>query len=218
MLRAAKFGDEIHSDVWGPSPLESIFHHKYYASFIDDHTRYSHITLLRKKDETFDSYKHFKAWVATQHNIKIKRLCSDRGGEYLDQDFTAHLQAQGTKHCLTTHDTPKHNGVAEALNCRILKRVHAMLHQSGLPKFLWGEAVLHTNWLKNHTSTCALNNMTPYKALTGHKPNLSNLHEWGTKVWVHDATNSKLEGRSNIGRWVGYDEESTHAHQIYWPG
>ena len=60
--------------------------------------------------------------------------------------------------------------------------------------------------------------MTPYEALAGHKPNLSNLHEWGMKVWVHDATNSKLEGQSNIGRWVGYDEESTHTHRIYWPG
>ena len=75
--RAANFGNEIHSDIWGPSPLESIFHHKYYASFIDNHTHYSHITLLCKKDETFDSYKHLEAWVATQHNTKIKRLCSD---------------------------------------------------------------------------------------------------------------------------------------------
>ena len=204
--RAANFGDEIHSDMWGPSPLKSIFHHKYYTSFIDNNTHYSHITLLHKKDKTFNSYKHFKAWAATQYGVKIKQLCSDRGGEYLDQDFMAHLQAQGTKCRLTTHDTPEHNGVAEALNHRIFERVCAMLHQSGLPKFLWGEAMLHANWLKNRTSTCTLDNMTPYEALISHKPNLSNLHEWGTKVWVHNATNSKLEGQSNIGCWVGYDE------------
>jgi len=86
-----------------------------------------------------------------------------QGGEYLDNEFTAHLQAQGTEWCLTTHDTPEHNGVAEALN-----------------------HLLHTNWLKNHISTHALDNMTPYEAPTSNKPNLSNLHEWGTKVWVHD--------------------------------
>ena len=110
-------------------PPQWIFHHKYYTSFIDAHTHYSHITLLRKKDETFESYKHFEAWAATQYNVKIKRLRSDRGGEYLDQDFTAHLQAQGTERRLTTHDTPEHNGVAEALNRWILERVRAMLHQ-----------------------------------------------------------------------------------------
>ena len=93
-----------------------------------------------------------------------------------------------------------------------------MLHHSGLPKFLWGEAILHAVWLKNCTSTHALKNLTPFEVLTGKKPNLLNLPEWGTKVWVHDNGNSKLEGQSKIGRWVGFDADSTHAHRIYWPG
>jgi hypothetical protein len=38
------------------------------------------------------------------------------------------------------------------------------------------------------------------------------------KVWVHDSGGGKLEGRLNEGRWVGFDEDSTHAHRIYWPG
>ena len=36
--RAAKFGDEIHSDVWGPSPVQTPGHKEYYVSFTDDHT------------------------------------------------------------------------------------------------------------------------------------------------------------------------------------
>ena len=36
--RAAKFGDEIHSDVWGPSPVQTPGHKDYYVSFTDDHT------------------------------------------------------------------------------------------------------------------------------------------------------------------------------------
>ncbi len=35
-------------------------------------------------------------------------------------------------------------------------------------------------------------------------------------MWVHDDKGSKLEGCSKIGKWVGFDEESTHAHRIYW--
>ena len=93
-----------------------------------------------------------------------------------------------------------------------------MLHHSGLPKFLWGEAILHAVWLKNRTSTRALKNLTLFEVLTRKKPNLSNLPEWGTKVWVHDDGNSKLEGRSKIGRWVGFNADSMHAHRIYWPG
>ena len=51
--------------------------------------------------------------------------------------------------------------------------------------------------------------------LTGKKPNLARLQEWGTKVWVHDKSGSKLDGRSRIGRWVGF-EEASDAHRIYW--
>ena len=32
---------------------------------------------------------------------------------------------------------------------------------------------------------------------------------------VHDVTGSKLDGRSKIGWWMGFDEE-TLAHRIYW--
>jgi hypothetical protein len=83
-----------------------------------------------------------------------------------------------------------------------------MLHASGLLKNLWGEAVMHAVYLKNCTSTCTLDGKTPYEMLTGNKPNLANLHEFGTKVWVHNTSGSKLDGRSRIGRWVGFDEVS----------
>ena len=65
------------------------------------------------------------AWVQTQHGATIKRLHSDRGGEFTGNKFTKFLQEQGTKRRLTTHDTPQHNGVAEALNRRLMERVHA---------------------------------------------------------------------------------------------
>ena len=37
------------------------------------------------------------------------------------------------------------------------------------------------------------------------KPDLHGLPEFGTKVWVHTPEGSKLDGRSVIGRWVGFD-------------
>jgi transposase InsO family protein len=88
-----------------------------------------------------------------QHRATICHLRSDHGGEYTGKAFTKYLQEQGTEWRLTTHDMPKHNGVAESLNRHLLEHVHAMLHQSGLPKMLWGEALHHAIWLKNHSST-----------------------------------------------------------------
>ena len=126
------------------------------------------------------------------------------------------MAANGTKRILTTHDTPAYNGVAEWLNRVLLERTRAFLHSSALPKFLWGEAVKHVVWLKNRMATHALlNGKTPYKMLYGKKPNLAGLREWGTKVWVHDASGTKLDGRARIGRWIGF-EEASNAHQIFW--
>ena len=114
---AEKFGDEIHSNIWGPATTETIHHQKYYPSFTDDSTHWSHVKLLHGKDDTFDAYIKFKAWADTQHSMKIKCLCSDHGGEYLSTEFTNHLKSKGMECQLTTHDTPEHNGVVESLNC-----------------------------------------------------------------------------------------------------
>jgi transposase InsO family protein len=214
--RATKFGEEVHSDVWGPSPISTIHGRFYYVTFIDDNSRLTHIHLLRRKDQAFDAYLIYEAWVKTQKNTAIKKLHTDHGGEYLSDAFSEHLAKAGTARNLTVHDTPEHNGVAERSNRTLLERVRAMLHSSGLPKFLWGEAVKHAVYLKNRTATRALANKTPYEMAMGVKPNLSDLHEWGCKVWVHSAGGSKLDGRAAVGRWVGYDDSSS-GHRIYWP-
>ena len=114
----------------------------------------------------------------------MKRLHSDRGGEYLSDDFTCHLKSKGTEQKLTTHNTPEHNGVAERLNRTLVEHVDTILHDSGLPKNLWGEALLHVVWVKNRSATRALDEKTPYEMLYGKKPNLGNLPHWGAKCWV----------------------------------
>lgn len=150
----------------------------------------------------------------TQHNTVIKRFHSDCGGEYLSDEFSRHLRAKGTERKLTTHDTPQHNGVAERLNRTLVERVRAAMHESKLPKTLWGEAIMHAVYVKNRTATCSLDGKTPYEMLKGKKPNVRDLPIWGTKVWVHDTSGSKLNMRAHEGQWVGFDPES-NGHRIY---
>ena len=215
---AKHFGAEIHTDLWGPSPISSLGGRRYYITFTDDHTRYTYVDVLHTKDQALEAYKAFSSWARTQHNAKIKLLRSDRGGEYTGHEFTKFLQQEGTERRLTTHDTPQHNGVAESLNRRLLERVRAILHHSDLPKNLWAEALRFSVWLKNRASTRALgNNTTPYEKLYGNKPNLSGVPEWGQLIWVHSDTGTKLDACGVEARWIGYDAQSTHAHRVYWP-
>ncbi|KIK14931.1 hypothetical protein PISMIDRAFT_16919 [Pisolithus microcarpus 441] len=214
--RQEHLGDEIHTDLWGPSPVQTPGHSQYYMSFTDDHTRYTTLYLQKMKSETFASYKAYKAWLQTQFSAKIKCLRSDRGGEYLSAEFTKHLKSAGTECRVTVHDTPEHNGVAERLNRTLIEWVCALIHASGLPKNLWGEAIMHATWLKNRSSTRCLGTKTPYKMLYHKPPNLTKIPVWGCHVKVHDNTGSKLDMRARDGYWVGFDPESD-GHRIYWP-
>ena len=215
--QAQQFGEEVHTDVWGPCSVPSRRGCRYFVTFTDDATRYTVTYLLHTKAEAFDAYKRFEAWaLAQQHCRAIKVLRSDRGGEYLSTAFDDHLAAAGTARRLTVHDTPQLNGVAERLNRTLLERIRAFTHTSGLPKFLWGEALRHATWLKNRSATRALDGQTPYQALLGRAPDLAGLQVWGTRVWVHAADGNKLDARAREGRWLGFDAES-HAHRIYLP-
>ena len=55
---------------------------KWYITFVDDYSRYTKVYLLKSKDETEEMFLKYKAEVENQLDRKIKRLRSDRGGEY----------------------------------------------------------------------------------------------------------------------------------------
>jgi hypothetical protein len=78
--RATEFGAEVHSDLWGPAPIESKGGKRYYVTYTDDKTRLTNIYFLAKKSGAFESYKDYKAWVDTQFSKKVKCLHSDKGG------------------------------------------------------------------------------------------------------------------------------------------
>ena len=185
---------------------------------MDDVTWYTTTFLLQGKDDTFEAYKAFKAWAVTQHHCcAIKVLRSDQGGEYLSNEFNQHLARAGTARKLITHHTPQLNGIMECLNLTLLNSIHALGHDSGLPKTLWGEALRHVTWLKNQTATHMLDEKMPYKALYGQPPDLSALRTLGIPVLVHSIDQSKLHLCTREAQWLSLDTD-TRAHRVYWPG
>ena len=135
----------------------------------------------------------------------------------MSDEFSAHLKKAGTTRRLTVHDTPEHNGISERGNHTNLEIVHAVMHDSGLPKFLWPEAVSYAVYVRNRTWNRVLGNYTPYELLTGRKPNVRDMHPWGCKVRVHDTDGTKLDGRSKVGRWMGFDPDTKDGHRVFWP-
>ena len=53
-------------------------------TFIDDCTKFCYVYLLKSKDETIEKFVMYKNEVENQLNRRIKRIRSDRGGEYIE--------------------------------------------------------------------------------------------------------------------------------------
>lgn len=56
---------------------------KYWCTFINVHTRYSVVYTIHHKSEAFACFLDFKALAEKQIGLKIKRLCDDKGGEFI---------------------------------------------------------------------------------------------------------------------------------------
>ena len=214
--QAEKFGERIHADIWGPASVRSLGGNTYTLDFVDDATRWTEVHFLRQKSEVLEVYKTFEAAIQTQDDAKIKYLRTDRGAEFTSKSFTSHLAAKGTKQELTVHDTHEQVGVAERWNRTKVELARAMLIDSKLPRFLWGEAMHHAAWIKNRSPTRALNGSTPFQVRYNTAPNLSHLVPFGTRAWVKTVNAGKLEARARPGHFVGFDSTST-GYRIYFP-
>ena len=64
------------------------------------------------------------------------------------------------------------------------ERARALLIASGLPRFLWEEAMKHSAWLQDRTPHRALNGKTPYEKGNKRKPNLAGIQEFGAAAYV----------------------------------
>jgi hypothetical protein len=202
--RARAYGELIHTDLWGPAQVESVAGHLYYMSFTDDFSRELQVDFLALKSEALSAFKRYEANLMRQHpGSKIRKLRSDRGGEYLSAEFDAYLQSQGIKRQLTVHNSPQQNGVAERLNRTLVEHARAMLIGRDQPKFLWAEAVNYATWLKNRFPSRAIPGTTPYALVNKSKPSLAMAHEFGAKVFVHTTTGGKLEARASAAIFVG---------------
>ena len=91
------------------------------------------VYLMKHKSESFEKFKVFKNEVQNQLGKNIKTLRSDRGGEYLSQEFIDHLRDCGIISQLTPPGTPPWNGVSERRNQTLLDIVRSMMSQSDLP-------------------------------------------------------------------------------------
>ena len=88
----------------------------YFITFIDDYTRYGHVYLISYKFEALDCFRRYMRLVENQLDKSIKTLRTDRGREYLYEQFKELYNEKGIARQSTMPYTPQQNGVAERRN------------------------------------------------------------------------------------------------------
>lgn len=82
----------IHSDLCGPMETMSISGSGYFLTFVDDYTKKVFVYFLQHKNQAAKTFETFKAFVEKQTEKTIKCLRSDRGKEYVNEEFKNILQ------------------------------------------------------------------------------------------------------------------------------
>jgi transposase InsO family protein len=133
-----------------------------YNSFIiftDDFSRHDYICLIHERFEILDKFKIFKAKVENHHNVKIKVIRLDQGGEYYGRHtpyeqvpapFVKFLQENDIVAQYLLPYEPQQNGVAKRWNHTLMDMVRSMLSNSILTLSLWMNALKMVEHIINH--------------------------------------------------------------------
>ncbi|GKD06155.1 retrotransposon protein, putative, ty1-copia subclass [Tanacetum coccineum] len=197
--------DYVHSDLWGPSQVESLGGKRYFLSIVDDYSRRVWVYILRFKHEAFGKFKEWKQLVENQTGRTVKKLRTDNGLEFCNREFEQLCIESGIARHLTVAGTPQQNGVAERMNRTLMDKVRCLLIQSGLPKTFWAEATCTAAYLINRSPSTAIEKKTPMEMWSGHPSDYGMLRIFGCVAYPHDKQ-GKLEPRAIKCVLLGYPE------------
>jgi hypothetical protein len=108
--------------------------------------------------------------------------------------------------------------VAERKNMNIVRAARAMIHDQGLPLFLWENSSHRTVYIQNRSPHTILGKFTPEEVFTGTKPYVSHLRIWGNICYCHVPLEkrTKMEPTTNKGLLVGY-RKASKSYRIFVP-
>ncbi|GJZ91728.1 retrotransposon protein, putative, ty1-copia subclass, partial [Tanacetum coccineum] len=159
----------------------------------------------RFKHEAFGKFKKWKQLVENKTGRTVKKLRTDNGLEFCNQEFEQLCIESGIFRHLTVTGTPQQNRVVECMNITLMDKVRCLLIQSGLPKTFWTEATCTAAYLINRSPSRAIEKKTHMEVWSGHPSDYGMLRIFGCIAYPHDKQ-GKLELREVKCVLLGYPE------------
>ena len=217
--------ERLHMDLIGPIstvtttgnriPVPTFGNKRYALIIVDELTSFVHIYLLKQKSDAKTEIMNLINLIKRQHNITVKGIHSDRGGEFLNGILESYYASQGIIHTTSPANRQHLNGKAEAINKAVVNTARSMLVESGAPVQLWGDALLTAGFIRNRTSFKSLGDISPYELIYKTKPNLTRLRVWGADafVYVEKSQRGKFDPIKMSGMFLGYSDQQ-YAYRI----
>ena len=201
----------VHTDLAGPISPVARDGFRYAISFIDDYSGVIFLYFLKQKSDTVAATERFLADAAPYG--EVKRLRSDNGTEYTSKEFQSLCVRNRIKHEQSAPYSPHQNGTAERGWRTLFEMARCLLLDAKLPKELWTYAVMTAAYIRNRCYN-SRTKQTPFYLFTGRKPDLRNMHVFGTVCFAYEQNKTKLDARCKKGIFVGYDKNSP-AYLVY---
>jgi hypothetical protein len=114
----------IHSNIFGLMNVRARHGENYFIIFIDDFTLFGYVYLISHKFKALDCFIRYTNLVENKLSTKIKALRTDRGRNYLSEQFNFFYDEKSIARQLTIPYTPQQNGVAEKRNRTLFDMVN----------------------------------------------------------------------------------------------
>ena len=204
-------GENVHSRD-GPFRVESLSEFGFCIVFADQYTKF--VDLIKAKSEALASLMKFVLSVGTP-----KKLRQDNAKGFFSEQFKTYCLDAGILQEKTMTETPQQNGLDERCNRTLMEMARCLLIDSGLPKMMWGAAILHSTRIRDLVvrrgeEKCPAELMQGIKL----KLSISKLSIFGCTVFMRkrDRDVSKLEPKVLEGKFVGYTE-GDNGYLVYVP-
>jgi hypothetical protein len=188
---------QVHIDMAGPMEVQSARGKSYEYIVMDNYTCVVYMRPLHLKSEVVDVFWLYKAPAEGESGKKLCEVMTDNAGELSKGEMHKICEEEGIRLSTMVPYHPASNRVAERTIGVLTGAVQAMLHDTGLPKFLWAEVFsTAATYVHNRTPTKALGGLTLFEVLYSMMPDIRDLHAFSALCTVIEPSKKlkKLDG------------------------
>ena len=148
--------------------------------------------------------------------MKVVKIRSDHGGEFLNEDFEKFCFENGYSHNFSAPRTPQQNGIIERKNSTLHVMARTMINEYSLKLYFWAETISTACYILNHVSIRPIIRKTPYELYRDRFPLLSYFRpfEYSCYILREGERVDKFDAKSDLGIFVSYAPQSK-AYRVF---